>query len=345
MNCILLYEYSLTYDQVYNMLCYAIEEPPSDANDKRTYKFPFISSEAFSISVPSIIDMFFDESNDKLLRKLLSFIESEPELNPVLAGYFGKVFNSLINKKRLQLLSYILIDNRKYIEKLIGHMYNQSIADSLSLLLKLDTESEIFHKEIKECSVSILDSIYNSSPKNNLYLDLVRNSFSVLSTLPQTSNSTEFATSESFIMKIYESIENNEIILKEALKYLITIMKMKINSNISPTEESDIIPIDCSYIIKGALNNMENYKEVLEEKKEIFGRVRLVIIEWFQFLLKLRDETVIKKASELKFPQTLLYLLNEYSMNSNLHLFIYRIFNDAITSNNKHLLNTVCLWL
>ena len=111
----------------------------------------------------------YPENRIELLDHLLSFVETESELNYVLAGYFSKFLIILFNKKPLTLINYFFKERKDILEKFIYHSYRKSISDLLSKFL-------LFENYIPEN-----DS--NSEDKNILHkirLELIENIFSNL---------------------------------------------------------------------------------------------------------------------------------------------------------------------
>lgn len=70
----------------------------------------------------------------ELFERYLSFLETEEELNPVLCGYFSKVFTVLVGAKTKQVFSYVYTHTR-VLDNLIRHSYQKSIAEVLIRLL------------------------------------------------------------------------------------------------------------------------------------------------------------------------------------------------------------------
>ena len=58
----------------------------------------------------------------ELFEKFLAFIDTDEELNPVLAGYFCKLFSVLIGNKPKEVFSYIY-RNTNVIDNLVKHVY------------------------------------------------------------------------------------------------------------------------------------------------------------------------------------------------------------------------------
>ena len=75
-----------------------------------------------------------------LLDRLFKFLEAEEDdepVNPVLAGYFSKVVQLLVNRKQKQIVPYIIADENKVIEKLLRHVYSRSVAEVIHRLLHI----------------------------------------------------------------------------------------------------------------------------------------------------------------------------------------------------------------
>jgi len=74
-----------------------------------------------------------------LLDRLFKFISIDEkengEVNPVLAGYFSKVVQLLINRKQKQIVPYIFAEENKVVESLLAHVYSRSVAEVLHRLL------------------------------------------------------------------------------------------------------------------------------------------------------------------------------------------------------------------
>jgi serine/threonine-protein phosphatase 6 regulatory subunit 3 len=89
---------------------------------------------------------------------LLGFLDTDEELNPVLAGYFCKLFQVLAGNKPKEVFSYVY-SHPQVIEKMIRHIYQKSVSEVLIRLLNvsenvLDSDCEI--------SVADMDSVRQS---------------------------------------------------------------------------------------------------------------------------------------------------------------------------------------
>lgn len=98
-----------------------------------------------------------------LLDRLFKFIEvkGDEPVNPVLAGYFSKIVQLLINRKQKQIIPYILADENQVVENLLKHVDSRSVAEVIHRLLHIvesNFEDEISSK-ISEKKQIILSSL------------------------------------------------------------------------------------------------------------------------------------------------------------------------------------------
>ena len=75
-----------------------------------------------------------------LLDRLFKFIKtdtSEEPVNSVLAGYFSKVVQLLINRKQKQIVPYVIADENRVVENLLRHVYSRSVAEVIHRILHI----------------------------------------------------------------------------------------------------------------------------------------------------------------------------------------------------------------
>ena len=112
-----------------------------------------------------------------------------------------------------------------------------------------------------------------------------------------------------------------------------------------------------TYIIEQSIENMPKFKAYLEKENPgpkidaqhggqllPLGFDRLKVVEWLHTLIQLKEPAILKKITEVEFPQLLLNLMDIYDMNSFLHVKIYNIFHDAITSGIEDFAKSVIIY-
>lgn len=134
--------------------------PDDETDTKRCYKFPFVACELFACEVPSVMDKFFTDKT--LLDQLFSGLRGS-DTNSILAGYFSRVANSLINRNYKAMLEFIIENNVDQV--LIDRLQFQGVSDVLSkILLGGGLESIDFKDKLLEIFSGILNKVGSSVP-------------------------------------------------------------------------------------------------------------------------------------------------------------------------------------
>mmetsp|Transcript_1653 Transcript_1653/g.1581 ORF Transcript_1653/g.1581 Transcript_1653/m.1581 type:complete len:143 (-) Transcript_1653:1368-1796(-) len=91
---------------------------------------------ATASTAPTQQEQPISQNKYELFEKFLSFLETDEELNPVLCGYFCKLFQVLVGNKPREVYSYIY-NNPNVLDLIVKHIYNKSISDILIRLLNV----------------------------------------------------------------------------------------------------------------------------------------------------------------------------------------------------------------
>ncbi|TYH73691.1 hypothetical protein ES332_D05G346700v1 [Gossypium tomentosum] len=81
-------------------------KPPEDADNKRSFKFPFIACEIFTCEIDVILRTLAEE--EELMNLLFSLEPNRPH-SALLAGYFSKVVVCLMLRKTVPLMNYVQV--------------------------------------------------------------------------------------------------------------------------------------------------------------------------------------------------------------------------------------------
>ncbi|MDR3737288.1 MAG: hypothetical protein P4L10_17380 [Acidobacteriaceae bacterium] len=216
-----------------------------------------------------------------LLEKLMSLLKSEKEVNPVLAGYFCKVMQVIIEKRKLDLLEYIF-RYREHIDNVLHHCYNRSIADVLSKILSNEdkfitgTTGEEFAEEKK----AILERMVSKMEPTNKLEDITNNCF-ILCNLVDTKQQLGFFLNPDVLKKIYQiGASGHPMSLRASLTFFMTVMRTK-TSNSSPAP-ADIFgmgntpqepkkdeEIDLTLLTQLSAEYMSKFKAYLERENAV----------------------------------------------------------------------------
>ena len=117
-------------------------EPAADVDEKIRFKHSNLACELLTSDLDLINDALLEP---KLLNKLYNFIETENQLNPLLASFFSKTM-SLLSIKRTAALFKFLQTKENFVQSVLYHIQTSAIMDFLLKLVTVedaDTRSEI----------------------------------------------------------------------------------------------------------------------------------------------------------------------------------------------------------
>ena len=89
-----LLEFLCQPETISKLIVYITEMPTDDDTEDRRFKYPYVASEVLSCDLQAIRDVLLGESREKMA-ELFALLQQPPPINPVLAGYFGKVLMAL----------------------------------------------------------------------------------------------------------------------------------------------------------------------------------------------------------------------------------------------------------
>ncbi|KAK8551044.1 hypothetical protein V6N13_119536 [Hibiscus sabdariffa] len=130
--------------QVEQLLRYIVVKPPEDADNKRTFKFPFISCELFTCEVDIILKTLVED--EELMNLLFSFLDLNHSHSTPLAGYFSKVVICLLLRKTLPFLQYVK-GHQEIVKRLVDLIGITSVMEVLIRLIGADEHMYSNYKE------------------------------------------------------------------------------------------------------------------------------------------------------------------------------------------------------
>ena len=89
-----LLEFLCQPETISKLIVYITEMPTDDDTEDRRFKYPYVASEVLSCDLQAIRDVLLGDSREKMA-ELFALLQQPPPINPVLAGYFGKVLMAL----------------------------------------------------------------------------------------------------------------------------------------------------------------------------------------------------------------------------------------------------------
>eukprot|EP01038_Epipyxis_sp_PR26KG_P014748 gene14748-19824_t len=148
----------LTQESVLDHLLDFIVHPAAeDDDDKKRFKYPYMSCEVICCEVPAILNAITEEYDGRYLDKLFSLLTVNPKLDNYLAGYFEKILEMLFRNMTVSMMRYFNTSGISLLEKFVAHIDNYSIMQIVQRLMlphipfTNSTEMEnISYEEIKE---------------------------------------------------------------------------------------------------------------------------------------------------------------------------------------------------
>ena len=164
-----------------------------------------------------------------LLEKLLSLLAGERELNSVLAGYFAKVLQVLLEKRKLEVLGY-LFNYREHITNLLRRSKNKSVAEVLHKILSNEDKflTGLLGTEYLPEKAAVIDELLVRM-KLPHEPETIANNAAVLCSLVETRQHLDYLMSESVLKRVFELVlSRHPPSLFAGLSFLISLNRLNL---------------------------------------------------------------------------------------------------------------------
>ncbi|XP_063675350.1 serine/threonine-protein phosphatase 6 regulatory subunit 3-like isoform X2 [Bolinopsis microptera] len=121
-----LLEFLCRMENMHQLIDYIISEPQDESDEKTKFYKSYISCELLSSDTTLITDTLANDST--LISQLWSFVRTHEEINPLLASFFSRVVQILLNRRPNLILEF-LKDHPSLIDDLIFHIDTSAIMD------------------------------------------------------------------------------------------------------------------------------------------------------------------------------------------------------------------------
>ncbi|KAK1373602.1 serine/threonine-protein phosphatase 6 regulatory subunit 3-like [Heracleum sosnowskyi] len=349
--------------QVEQLLHYIIDEPPEDAESKRSLKYPFIACEVFTCEIDVILKTLVEEEG--LMDLLFSFLEPTRPHSAVLAGYFSKVVVCLMLRKTVPLMTYVQSHQNVFCQlvDLIGITSIMEImvrlvgADDHMYPNSLDVMQWLANSNLLEM---IIDKL-NPSSRPEVHANAAETLCAV--TRNATSPLAIKLSSASFVSRIFDhALEDSQSksSLVNSLSVCISLLdpKRSMPSPIiyafrgqhmqEPPVQVSSETVDAMLPKLGDLLTLLNVSaddKVLPttygELKPPLGKYRLKIVEFIALLLKTGNEVAEKELVRSGTIRRVIDLFFEYPFNNALHHQVESIIFSCLESTGSTLLDNL----
>ncbi|KAK9072612.1 hypothetical protein SSX86_009047 [Deinandra increscens subsp. villosa] len=343
--------------QVEKLLRYIIEEPQEDADNKRTFKFPFMACEIFTCEIDVIFKTLVEE--EELMDLLFSFLEPTHPHSALLAGYFSKVVICLMVRKTVLLMNYVQAHQHVF-QQLVDLIGITSIMEVLVRLVGADDHIYPNPTDVMQwlADSNLLEMIVDKlSPSNSS--EVHANAAETLCTITRNAPSplASKLSSSSFVARIFgHALEDSNS--KSGLVHSLSVCISLLDPNRSPPSllfhsfrgqhlyESNVqINQETVGAMLPKLGDLLILLNVsLDEKilpttygqlKPPLGKHRLKIVEFIAILLKTRNEIAEQELISSGTIQRVLDLFFEYPYNNALHHHVESIIFSILESKNN----------
>ncbi|KAL7084999.1 hypothetical protein ACP275_14G255900 [Erythranthe tilingii] len=351
--------------QVEQLLQYIVEEPPEDADSKRTFKFPFVACEIFTCEIDVILKTLVEE--EELMNLLFSFLEFNHPHSPLLAGYFSKVVVTLMLRKTIPLMNYVKA-HQDVLKQLVDLIGITSIMEVLVRLVGADDHLYSNSLDVMQWLAGsnllemIVDKLNTSCPPEvhanaaETLCSITRNAPSPLATK---------LSSPSFVARIFgHALEDSatKSALVHSLSVCISLLdpKRSVPSPVMYSFRSQHVyesPIHVNPDTVGAmlpklgellmLLNVSSDEKILPttygELRPPLGKHRLKIVEFLAVLLKTGNEVAEKELVSSGTIRRVIDLFFEYAYNNALHHHVESIIYSCLQSENNSIVDHLLL--
>ncbi|KAL1558539.1 serine/threonine-protein phosphatase 6 regulatory subunit 3-like isoform X2 [Salvia divinorum] len=343
--------------QVEQLLHYIVEEPPEDADSKRTFKFPFIACEIFTCEIDVILKTLVDE--EELMNLIFSFLEPDRYHTALLAGYFSKVVVCLMLRKTVPLMNYVKA-HQDVFRQLVDLIGITSIMEVLVRLVggddhlypnSLDVMQWLADSNLLEM---IVDKLNNANPPE-VHANAAETLCAITRNMP--SPLATKLSSPGFVGRIFgHALENShsKSALVNSLSVCISLLDPKRSMpspvfysfrsqnvheppvHVNPETVGAMLPKLGELLMLLNVSSDENVLPVTYgELRPPLGKHRLKVVEFLAVLLKTGNELTEKELVNSGAIHRVLDLFFEYPYNNALHHHVESILYSCLESKNS----------
>lgn len=352
-----LLEFLSRIENMHQLIGYIISEPENDSDEKTKFYRSYISCELLSSDTSIITDTLANDSI--LISQLWSFVRTREEINPLLASFFSKVVQILLNRRPNLVLEY-LKDHPTLIDDLIFHIDTSAIMD---LIYRIVICFENSITRFKVChwlrDMRLIEKLV-SSLSEEASSDTLCNTCNLLSDVikvcrdPQES----FKGAKDALLLELEDENTIQNIIKTITcsknKFLINYGVGVLQTYLTKPTPTSMVPNMTVEIDKPSIVSLESFNKCISENLEelqglliqpkgtSFRSDRLQIVKLIVLLVQCYSADINKELVRLRTPEHLWKLFLQHPFNNFLHTqvvsMIQHILNTKITSEEDAIL-------
>jgi len=353
-----LIEFLTKKESLEKLFAYITVEPDKDADIKRKFKYPFMSSEIFNLENASIINAIYQYP--ELIESLFDFFEKSEPLNQAFSTYVSSLLSILMKYDLTKILD-MMKTRKELISKLLQHTANASVMDLLlkfiasentaalewldegqiieQLVAKFDPkEEQITHEHASQVLVDIVVLINSLMPNTQ---DLSPVLLDKLKSEPILNTLFGYVTAD----------EGTGSSTENGLKVFSSLLEFHISSKYDDETTVENLP---SYL-KFVTGHLSEFHTLLTApKKSGFGQKsltlnepvgqinplgfqRLKVVEFFAILTHTNYHCIYKEMMQLGIFKTCMDLFFAYPWNNFLHSTVEWLVQGILSRDNDEL--------
>jgi len=307
-----------------------------------------------------------------LLEYLFSFVETDDELNPVLAGYVNKVVQALFKRNPRRMIEF-MFEKEGLLMRLVQHIQEKSIAELIPMFICYEA-FQTSEKPQSKLGIKnqVLDGILDAllKPGNEKFGEeesinagyTLNEIFPKHNTIVDGKELLNHISSSKNLQKLFTGIKNNTEVTK--VTSICTVISGLLQFYLpDPTE---LGPVDMGpgtggdqereKVIETLVENVETLQKILQggsDEKDnnvetvfgtrvrIIGSARLKVIEIIQKMIALEEFDIAEKINELEILKIITDLFNESPWNNVLHTAYERLITVILDKSDPTLLKSL----
>ncbi|KAG9439127.1 hypothetical protein H6P81_019292 [Aristolochia fimbriata] len=332
--------------QVEQLLRYIVEEPPEDAEKKRTFKFPFIACEIFTCEVDIILKTLVED--EELMSLLFSFLKPDHSHSTLLAGYFSKVVICLMLRKTVPFMNFVQA-HQEIFHQLVDLIGITSIMEVLIRLIGADEHMYSNYLDAMQWleETNVLEMVvdkFSSSDSPEVHANAAETLCAITRYAP--SGLAAKIASPGFVGRLFHhALEESrpKSVLVHSLSICISLLDPKRSSTVPYHQFRGQQTLGPAIVanpetVEGMLGSIGELLKLLDvsssesvlqttygKLQPPLGKHRLKIVEFFSVLLTVGSEAAEKEVIQQGAIKRILDMFFEYPYNNFLHHHVENI--------------------
>ncbi|XP_078436683.1 uncharacterized protein LOC144707447 [Wolffia australiana] len=345
--------------QVERLVRHIVEESPDDAENRNSFKFPFIACEIFTCEVDIILKTLVED--EELMNLLFSFLMPGRSHSTLLAGYFSKVVVCLLLRKTVLFMNYVQ-GHQEIFSRLVDLIGITSIMEILIRLIGADEHMYSNYMDAMQWleNTDVLEMIvdkFSSSDCPEVHANGAETLCAITRYAPPGLSAKIY--SPSFVGRLFRhALEGSrpKSVLVHSLTVCISLLDPKRLVSSSYTSYRNYMnygsPVSANpEMVDGMLESIGELLKLLDissaetvlpttygSLQPPLGKHRLKVVEFIAVLLTTGSEAAEKVLIDLGAIKRILDLFFEYPFNNFLHHHVENIIISCLESKRNLLL-------